>query len=183
MAARKQRQKQQNNRQQSGSYYTYGNVAYELQPDYTPERVREHEKQRREKAQAAKAEARERRRFSVRMIAASLTVFIGCIAFMGVNVMVEHTEVSLRRQKSTLEDLKSANTILEAELTEQLDLDYVKEEATGRLGMSEPQPYQIVYIDVPRQSYTVQHDTKKAADTPSLPEKIKSFFTQKLGKD
>ena len=40
MAARDEKNRKRN---QSGSYYTYGNVAYELQPDYTPYRVREEE--------------------------------------------------------------------------------------------------------------------------------------------
>ena len=44
MAARDEKNRKRN---QSGSYYTYGNVAYELQPDYTPYRVREEEEERR----------------------------------------------------------------------------------------------------------------------------------------
>ena len=90
--------------------------------------------------------------------------------------MVDQAEVSLRREKSKLEDLKSANAILEAELTEQLDMDYIKQEATERLGMSEPQPYQVVYINVPKQSYTVQHDTKETTAEASLVDKILDFF-------
>ena len=82
----------------------------------------------------------------------------------------------LTKQKSKLEDLKSANAILEAELTEQLDMDYIKQEATERLGMSEPQPYQVVYINVPKQSYTVQHDTEETTAEASLVDKILDFF-------
>lgn len=47
MAARDEKNRK---RSQSGSYYTYGNVAYELQPDYTPYRVREEEEERRREA-------------------------------------------------------------------------------------------------------------------------------------
>ena len=47
MAARDEKNRKRN---QSGSYYTYGNVAYELQPDYTPYRVREEEEERRREA-------------------------------------------------------------------------------------------------------------------------------------
>ena len=82
----------------------------------------------------------------------------------------------LTKQKSKLEDLKSANAILEAELTEQLDMDYIKQEATERLGMSEPQPYQVVYINVPKQSYTVQHDTEETTAETSLVDRILDFF-------
>jgi len=124
----------------NGSYYTYGNVAYELQPDYSPYRIREEEEERRkEEARTEKAEARENRIASVKMIAVALVLFIGCIAFMGMNVLVDNAEVSLRQQKNDLDNLKAANAILEAEMAEQLDMDYIKQEATERLGMNEPQ--------------------------------------------
>ena len=110
------------------------------------------------------------------MLGVALVLFIGCIAFMGMHVVVDNAEVSLRRQKSTLEDLKSANAILEAELTERLDMDYIKQEATERLGMSEPQSYQVVYIDVPKQSYTVQHNADDAAEGASLLTKITDIW-------
>ena len=99
-----------------------------------------------------------------------------CIAFMWMNVLVHNAEVSLRKQKSELESLKSANAILEAELTEQLDMDYIRTEATERLGMSEPQSYQVVYIDVPKQSYTVQHNADDVADEASLLTKITNLW-------
>ena len=173
MAARDEK----NRKRSSGSYYTYGNVAYELQPDYTPYRVREEEEERRrEAARVAKEEARENKVSFVKMVGVAFVLFIGCIAFMGMHVMVDQAEVSLRKEKSNLEDLKSANAILEAELTEQLDMDYIKQEATERLGMSEPQPDQVVYINVPKQSYTVQHDTEEPAADTSFVDKILNFF-------
>lgn len=165
-----------NRRADFGSYYTYGSVARELQPDYTPYRVREEEAERRkEEARIAKAEARANRIVSVKMIAVAVALFVGCLAFVGVNVVVDAAEVELRQQKSSLEDLRATNAILEAELTEQLDMDYIRQEATERLGMSEPQPYQIVYIDVPKQSYTVQYAAEET-ETPSVLDKIKSLL-------
>ena len=174
MAAEKYRSR---NHMNTGSYYTYGNVAYELQPDYNPYRFREEEEERRKaEERLAKEEARENRVSSVKMLGVALVLFVGCLAFMGMNVLVDNAEVSLRRQKSELENLKSANAILEAELTEQLDMDYIKTEATERLGMSEPQPYQVVYIDVPKQSYTVQHNADDAADEASLLTKVTNLW-------
>jgi len=161
----------------NGSYYTYGNVAYELQPDYSPYRIREEEEERRkEEARTEKAEARENRIASVKMIAVALVLFIGCIAFMGMNVLVDNAEVSLRQQKNDLDNLKAANAILEAEMAEQLDMDYIKTEATERLGMSEPQSYQVVYIDVPKQSYTVQHNADDAAEGASILAKVTNIW-------
>ncbi|MDO4531824.1 MAG: hypothetical protein Q4C06_07580 [Bacillota bacterium] len=165
------------NRIDAGSYYAYGNVAYDLQPDYASYRMQEEDEQRRkEEARLAKAEARENRINSVKVIAVALVMFVGCIAFMGMNVAVDNAEVSLRRQKSELDNLKSANAILEAEMAEQLDMDYIRQEASERLGMSEPQSYQVVYIDVPKQSYTVQHNADDAADEESLLDKVKNIW-------
>ena len=174
MAAEKHRNK---NRMNAGSYYTYGNVAYELQPDYSPYRFREAEEERRkEEARQEKAEARESRVSSIKMIGVALVLFVGCLAFMGMHVLVDNAEVSLRRQKAELESLKSSNAILEAELTEQLDMDYIRTEATERLGMSEPQSYQVVYIDVPKQSYTVQHNADDVAESTSILTKVTDLW-------
>ena len=92
----------------------------------------------------------------------ALVLFVGCLAFMGMHVLVDNAEVSLRRQK--------------AELTEQLDMDYIRTEATERLGMSEPQSYQVVYIDVPKQSYTVQHNADDAAEGTSILTKVTDLW-------
>ena len=174
MAAEKHRNK---NRMNAGSYYTYGNVAYELQPDYSPYRFREEEEERRkEEARLEKAEARESRISSFKMIGVALVLFAGCLAFMGMHVLVDNAEVSLRKQKAELENLKSSNAILEAELTEQLDMDYIRTEATERLGMSEPQSYQVVYIDVPKQSYTVQHNADDVAEGTSILTKVTDLW-------
>ncbi len=144
------------------SYYAYGNVAYDVQPEYIPYYTdEEDEKNRIAEEKAQKAENRESRITAFKLIIIMLLLFAGSIVFMGMNVRVANERVELRKEKNQLADLKASNAILEAELTEQIDLGYIKEQATTRLGMAEPQPYQIVYIDVPKQSYTVQY----AADT------------------
>lgn len=141
-----------------GSYYTYGNVAYDMQPEFQPYYEKEQRQQeQKEAARQAAAERRENRIHAFWVVLVMLVMFLGCIAFMGAHVIVANQEVQIRQQKSDLAALKSQNAILEAELAEQIDLEYIKQEAMGRLGMMEPQPYQIVYIDVPKQSYTIQY--------------------------
>ena len=58
----------------------------------------------------------------------------------------------------------------------QLDMDYIRTEATERLGMSEPQSYQVVYIDVPKQSYTVQHNAEDVAEGASILTKVTNLW-------
>lgn len=177
----KRNRKKKDQTMEKGSYYTYGNVAYDLEPVYSPlaeqkEQERERKRKQRNRARIAKAAAVERLRVSAKSFAAAFLLFFGCIIFMGTNVIVHNAEVSLRRQKSELEDLKSVNAILETELIEQLDMDYIRQEAKERLGMSEPQSYQVVYIDVPKQSYTVQHAADDTAQERSWTQKIADLF-------
>ena len=176
MPARKHRKQQD---MEKRSYYTYGNVAYEIKHEDSSDRERqraqerERERRRRARANAArKAESQENSRIFRKTAITIVLLFMGCIAFMWMNVLVHNAEVSLRRQKSELENLRAANAILEAELTEQLDMDYIRQEAMERLGMSEPQSYQVVHIDVPKQSYTVQYAEDDAAQEVSWLEKL-----------
>ena len=94
MAANQRRRRDDFNR--GTSYYTYGNVAYELQPDYTPHPLHEEKRRKEEEAREARAEARERRISTAKMILAALVLFAGCIAFMGMHVLVANEEISLR---------------------------------------------------------------------------------------
>lgn len=169
------------NMYKGSTYYTYGNVAYDVQPEYTPYYTEEDAKKAQlAKEKVQKIEMRESRITALKLIAIIAILFAGSILFMGMHVRVANENVELRREKSQLADLKSSNAILEAELTEQIDLDYIKEQATTRLGMSEPQPYQVVYIDVPKQSYTIQY----ASDTTNGEEESGFLnITNRLKKD
>ncbi len=163
------------------SYYAYGNVAYDVQPEYLPYDTDGADKKKRiAEERAQKLEIRESRITAFKFIMIVILLFAGSIAFMGMSVSVANERVELRKEKSQLAELKQNNVILQAELTEQIDLDYIKEQATTRLGMAEPQPYQIVYINVPKQSYTVQY----AADTTNE-ENQSGFlkFTSRFKKD
>ena len=141
-------------KQYKGSYYTYGNVAYDLK-EY--EAVQENKKRESRSRARHLTEHRENRIQTVRVLMAVFILFTGCIIFMGMHVMVANADVGIRQQQDRLAELKAQTANLEAELAEQVDLDYIKQQATERLGMAKPQPYQIEYIDVPKESYTVQY--------------------------
>lgn len=159
MAAKRRKQNAKQS-VRSNSYYTYGNVAYDVQPADT--QIQHKRKTHPQKSALTRKESlarRENRIHSFQVCMVMLLIFSGCIAFMGANVIVTNQEVQIRQKKSELSDLKAQNATLESELAEQIDLDYIKQEAMTRLGMSEPQSYQIVYIDVPKQSYTIQYSS------------------------
>ncbi len=155
-------------RNAQNAYPIQGNVAYKLQPKEEPMQMPAKKPQ--PQIGETRTERREKRRHMLYVCAVMLLVFGGCIAFMGANVIVAKKEMQIRQQNNTLSAIKAQNATLEAELAEQIDLEYIKQEASKRLGMAEPQPYQIVYIDVPKQSYTIQY----AADETE--KKESSFF-------
>lgn len=162
MAGKKQHRKAP--KQYKGSYYTYGNVAYDLD-EYTA--VRENKKKENRPRERHIAEHRENRIQTMRVLMAVFILFAGCIVFMGMHVMVVNADVGIRKQQDKLAELKAQTANLEAELAEQVDLDYIKQQATERLGMTKPQPYQIEYIDVPKESYTVQYEADDTEEKKS----------------
>ena len=92
MAARDEKNRKRN---QSGSYYTYGNVAYELQPDYTPYRVREEEEERRrEAARIAKEAERENKVSFAKMVGVAIMLFIGSFQYLSIlRNPLQHTQL------------------------------------------------------------------------------------------
>ena len=150
-------------RQQNYEEYNTTSVAYDFEPAYVSRQYEEEERKRR-KAQRKKEEValhREERTYAFKVCIVFSVLFMGCLVLMASHAMVAKQRVVLERQQRELAELKNTNTILSAEITEQMDLDTIKKEAISRLGMVEPQPYQVVYIDVPKQSYTVEYETKE----------------------
>jgi len=60
---------------------------------------------------------------------------------------------------SDLKQLTETNSNLQSELQKNIDLDEIAKVASTKLGMQKPASHQIVYINVPKQNYTVQYDT------------------------
>ena len=87
------------------------------------------------------------------------------VALFSAAIMYVHSYSSLRSKQSELNALKKekitlANqiTTIEAQMIKKMDLDKIKEKAINELGMQKPLAYQIVYIDMPEQSYTTYND-------------------------
>ena len=151
--------------------YNYSSVAYDYEPEieYSPQR--QPQVSIREFAIQKRALFLQR----IKLIFSVAVVFCGCITSMVMHATIEEQRIINNKLQDEITTLQNANNALNAEITEQLSLDYIEQEATTRLGMSEPQAYQICYIDVPKQSYTVQYDTQKSDDDGIMFD-ISSFF-------
>ena len=76
--------------------------------------------------------------------------------------MYINSYASLRTKQKELNALKNekiavsnAITKVEAEMSQKLDLEYIKQRASKELGMRKPLAHQIVYIQLPEKSYTL----------------------------
>ncbi len=81
---------------------------------------------------------------------------IGFLCVYGYNYELSSDIASLREE---LNELKEDNYYLESDFDNNLNLDYIEEVAINRLGMQKPLSYQIKYINVPKQSYTILYNT------------------------
>lgn len=147
----------QNRGKINGNYYNYTSNAYDYDYDDRQEEIEKIKKEQRVEV-ALKRAAKVHR---MKLLASMLVVFLGCLATMSSYAAVAKQRVINEKQMDELNSLKNTNNTLQGEISDSADLAYVEKEAKQKLGMTAPQNYQIVYIDVPKQSYTVQYNDNK----------------------
>lgn len=151
------------------SYFTTQSVAYEFQPAYDPQYpnapVNPKKKKTRKVSRTDRKEKRYNFFYKIRLFFAVFIVFLGCLLTMCSYAAVTRQKMQISEMREELAALQSDNRAMEAEISEQIDLTDIKRQAMTRLGMKEPQSYQIVYIDVPKQSYTVSYDENIEEET------------------
>lgn len=148
-------------KRKQSKYYSNGNLAYNTTtaPQIEPEeRKRIRRKTKTKQTQKIKISGAVN---SAKLVIFIGIVFMGCIITMESYAKVQEKIIHINNMADELNKIKSENSSLEAEIAGNLDISYIEQEAKTRLGMSEPQPYQIIYVNVPKQSYTVQQDMSK----------------------
>ena len=175
MAVKRKNQKDyEKTYQNAKAYYTHGGAAYDIDPveDYPRKGAKKQKKTSKNKQAIRRKiamEGRANRAYSIKVALVLGVFFCGTLAFMWSSALVTAQRVETQKYKDKLTELKSENALLALDVADQMDLDTVKEIATEKLGMVEPQPYQIQYIDVPEQSYTIHYkdDTEKPEEKTS----------------
>ncbi len=156
MAVRKKELDEKNN--YYSRYYTAGNTAPEFLPweeQILPKKKVKIVKKTRT-VKKPKEEVNRGILYAVKAVFTVALVAFSCIMITALNSVVLEKEREIRTLNNQLKEMQETNLILETDIAEQVDLKYVKEEAIQRLGMKEPENYQIIYVDVPKASYTVQ---------------------------
>ncbi|MCD8091275.1 MAG: septum formation initiator family protein [Clostridiales bacterium] len=84
---------------------------------------------------------------------------VSAIAFLCIYGYNYQLSSDIAALQSELNELKEDNYYLENEFDNNLNLEYIEEVAINKLGMQKPSSYQIKYISVPKQSYTILYNT------------------------
>ncbi len=129
--------------------YQYGSEAHDYY-EQAPLQIPSHTPSRRKKS---------RRKidigFIVHISICSLLVFLGSFLYIHEYAQFSAGQKELRDIKNEIRNTKSTISFTEAKMSEKLNLDYIRERASKELGMSEPMAHQIVYIELPKDSYVV----------------------------
>ena len=88
-----------------------------------------------------------------RMFAFIAVVFFIACAVLYRNAIIIQSTTEIGTLSNRLEDLRSENVKNELALEKSVDLSYVEEVATRKLGMKRPDKFQTVYVDVTQNNY------------------------------
>lgn len=92
--------------------------------------------------------------FSFKFVVSLITIMtlITCIVILEAKIIEQRFE--MESLNTNLGELNEYNRYLEIELSKNLDLEYIETIAINKLGMQRPSPHQIIYISVPKESYS-----------------------------
>ncbi|PHV71085.1 hypothetical protein CS063_07070 [Sporanaerobium hydrogeniformans] len=84
-----------------------------------------------------------------------LFVFVCTFMYVHIYSTLATAQAELKTVKNQIRETRSTISYTQAHISEKLNLDYIRQRASRELGMAEPLPYQIVYVELPKQSYTL----------------------------
>ena len=83
-----------------------------------------------------------------------ITIFASSFIYINSYATFRTSQNELIELKSGMIQVKSDINEVEAKIAAQLNLNNISERAESELGMKEPLPHQIVYFELPEESYT-----------------------------
>lgn len=121
---------------------------------------------------------KEKALYHLKFLFTSAVILICCILMIMINATILEKQDDIRNLNSKLKSLDEKNLILEADISDQINLQYIEKEAKERLKMDKPAKHQIVYIDVPKSNYTIQYDVTNSSEVgeTGLINSLKNFI-------
>ena len=93
--------------------------------------------------------------FGIKLSLCGMTLFACSFTYVHAYSELISKQQEIQTLKREIRETKSIVSSTQSKLSENLNLDYIRERASRELGMKEPAPHQIVYIEMPKQSYTL----------------------------
>lgn len=158
------------NSRYSNAYYSYSSEAYKYYPEeddfnYSSKKKRKRFRTRK-KAKKSKAPSmqyeiavNEKQEHSLKTYFSICVLFICSMALLCSYAANSKQREYISSLNDELKHIQENNAFLETELVQSIDLGTVEKVAKTKLGMQKPEEYQQVYINVPKQSYTIQYET------------------------
>lgn len=146
--------------------YNYSSTAYEYYPAQPYPYHNNPVAQPRKKKAVPVYKTKEENTVSVGKICIGLVIFfVFMLLSLFSSIQIEESKNEITRLTEELESINETNAYLEAELNKSIDLTEIEKIATTKLNMQHPTKYQTLYIDVPKDSYTIQYTETPDTDT------------------
>lgn len=139
------------------SYYSYGSSAYNLD---AMEKMHQEQSKKAEIKKQAATKGNQRKILSIITIA-----FILAFVILYRNTLIIEKSDAMDKLQSQLTHLQGMNAQTEMKLKEKVNLQYVEEMATTKLGMKRPDKYQTVYVNVVQNDYAEISEEYKNKNT------------------
>ena len=136
---------------QKRNNYVYGTAAEKIEYD-----VYEHNEVLKEKKKY-----RANRLIKVKMVVGILLLFSLGLIVMYRYALIAEINFKISSKEKQYEELKNENSRLKVAIENETNLSKITQVAQNELGMQKPDKYQIVYIDVPKTSFTVTSEQYK----------------------
>lgn len=181
------------------SYYNYGSEAYEYYPEVEYGRKLRGRSKSRTQRRVEKRSSSTKLKKAVKHITryeyiksstgnfkiyfSIATFFLFVIMFVGIFAINTKKEAEIVANTEELKKLEANNSILQNEITKNINLEEIEKIAKNKLNMQKPEAHQIVYINIPKQSYTVQYGDSgnNSEDTDENSFSLKSIWNNLFG--
>ncbi len=119
------------------------------------------------------------RKVKLKSVLTIVAILAAALVVMYRYAIITEMSYEINQKESDYNKLRNANALLKVEIETQTNLTDIKEIAETRLGMQTPDKSQLVYINVPREDYTITLDPKGENDRSG--NVLKSFINKLAG--
>lgn len=96
--------------------------------------------------------------YLVLLAGATVMLLMICVYYLRVHASITTYRNEIERLETTLQDMRTDNSVLEARIESYIDLDHIYQVATEELGMKYPKDSQVIYYDKTESGYVRQYE-------------------------